>query len=312
MDNKTGYFIDCLPERIKNIVKHFQARSQLLEIRMRVDRPIMVRTKTEEVCLTQEGRPCGSDEAYPVTRSDIEETVNHACNYSLYAFDEQLRNGYITIKGGNRIGLCGEIVMDRGQVQSIRNISAINIRFAKEVPDCSETVMPYLYEQDTVYHTLIVSPPCCGKTTLLRDIIRNLSDGWNGHKGLTVGVVDERGEIAACYYGIPQNNIGIRTDVLDGCPKSVGMLMLVRSMAPQVIAVDEIGGRQDAQSVFDAVYCGCRMLATVHATDYAELTGKPGISDLIKMRIFKRIIFLSAGNGPGTVEGIFDEKGTAL
>ena len=155
------------------------------------------------------------EDAFWVSQKDLKETLEYISDYSLYAFEEEIRQGFITIQGGHRIGLAGKAVTDRDKIRSMKYISFINIRFSHQIRGCGNKVMPYLYEHGEVFHTLIVSPPRCGKTTLLRDVIRQISDGTEKVPGMTVGVVDERSEIGACYQGIPQNDLGIRTDILD-------------------------------------------------------------------------------------------------
>ena len=163
-----------------------------------------------------------------------------------------------------------------------------------------------------MYHTLIISPPRCGKTTLLRDLIRQISDGNKWVKGCTVGVVDERSELAGCYRGIPQNQMGMRTDVLDGCPKADGMLMLVRSMSPQVVAVDEIGAPEDVEAIKYAMHCGCKMIATVHGETLDEIQRKPLFEQLIKEQCFDRYIVLKNEKQVGELAGIYDTQGRQI
>lgn len=154
------------------------------------------------------------NQAVIVTPEDIKETMALVSNYSLYAYEDEIRQGYITIKGGHRVGIAGKTVLENERVKTIQYISFMNIRLSHQVKGCANQVLPYIINEGRLCHTLIISPPCCGKTTMLRDIIRQVSES-----GQSVGVVDERSEIAACYLGIPQNELGIRTDVLDGCPK---------------------------------------------------------------------------------------------
>ena len=171
--------------------------------------------------------------------------------------------------------------------------------------------MPYIRHGNSIYNTLLISPPRCGKTTLLRDMIRILSDGDGYNRGFTVGVVDERSELGACYKGCPQNDLGCRSDVLDGCPKAEGMMMLVRSMAPEIIAVDEIGSNKDASAVNYVMNCGIHVIATVHGFDMGEIRNKPVLGSLVKEQAFKRYILLEAGK-IGKVSQIFDERGVVL
>ena len=181
-----------------------------------------------------------------------------------------------------------------------------------QVRGCGNMVMPHLYEKGEIHHTLIISPPRCGKTTLLRDIIRQVSDGTESMPGMTVGVVDERSEIGACYQGMPQNELGIRTDILDCCPKASGMMMLIRTMSPRVIAVDEIGSREDLDAIEYVMNCGCRLIATVHGSSLEDIQSKPVLGRLLKERAFGRYVVLRSRGRPGNVEHIYDSQGRSL
>ena len=191
----------------------------------------------------------------------------------------------------------------------MKYISCINIRLAHQIPGCAAKVMPYIRRKDWVAHTLIISPPRCGKTTLLRDIIRQLSNGSQGFSGLTVGVVDERSELAGCYQGIPQNDLGMRTDVLDGCPKAEGMRMLIRSMSPAVVAVDELGKEEDYKAVETVIHCGCKLIATAHGNSMEDVLSQPFFLKLRDMQVFERYIVLGKSHRAGIVEGIYDGGG---
>ena len=183
---------------------------------------------------------------------------------------------------------------------------------AHEKKGCADRVMPYLWEDGRFLHTLIVSAPGCGKTTMLRDIIRQISDGESPYPGLTVGVVDERSEIAGCYLGVAQNDVGIRTDVLDCCPKAEGMMMLIRAMSPDVVAVDEIGTGEDIRAIESVVNCGCKLLATVHGNSMEDMKQKPLLNRLVESHVFERYIVLDAKPRAGSVQAIFDGRGTTL
>lgn len=247
-----------------------------------------------------------------IEKEEFMETLEYICKYSLYAFENELRQGFITIEGGHRVGISGQVFVENGEIKNFRNISSMNIRISHEVLNCADRILPYVTQNRMVLNTLIVSPPRCGKTTLLRDLVRQVSDGNRYVKGCTVGVVDERSELAGCYLGIPQNQIGMRTDILDSCPKSKGMMMLVRSMAPNVIAVDELGGVEDVHAMEYAMNCGCKMLATVHGNSMEEIRRKPLFENLVKEHYFERYIVLGNKGKIGTVEGIYDNRGTQL
>jgi len=253
------------------------------EIRLRVGMPLILILDNREYYLTRNGglSTKGGD-AYLVGKEDIRETMEHVSSHSLYAFEEEIKQGFLTIQGGHRIGIAGKTVLDGRGIRTITNISFLNIRLAHEILGCADKIMPFLYEHGQVLHTLLISPPRCGKTTLLRDMVRQLSDGWKDQKGVTVGVVDERSEIGACYQGEPQNHVGIRTDILDCCPKAKGMMMMIRTMSPTVIAVDEIGSREDLETMEYVMNCGCKLVATVHGNSVEDLRQKPVLSRLVE------------------------------
>ena len=173
-------------------------------------------------------------------------------------------------------------------------------------------MLPFLFGKEGVCHTLIISAPRCGKTTILRDLVRQLSDGTEGRRGYTVGVVDERSEIGGCYMGVPQNDLGMRTDLLDCCPKAEGMMMLIRSMAPGVIAVDELGSYSDIHAIESVIHCGCKLLATVHGTSIEDIQKKPLFQKLIQEHVFERYIVLHNREHIGKVKAVFDGRGTCI
>lgn len=281
---------------------------KLQELRMRVGKALLVVYDGEEYLVTMQGDLKKMTEApLMIDREDIREMLEYISNYSMYAFEREIRQGYLTVEGGHRIGVAGKLVWEQEAVKSMRYISFLNIRLAHEIKGCADRLLPYIYRGHGIYHTLIISPPGCGKTTLLRDMVRQISDGTGSQKGMTVGVVDERSEIAACYQGQPQNDLGRRTDVLDDCPKSEGMIMLVRSMAPKVIAVDEIGSIQDAKAIRYIMDCGVKLLATVHGESVKDIQRKPVMEQLIIEHAFERYICLKSGT-VGKLEGIYDSQ----
>ena len=303
-------FSKDIREILKQVTVDFE---QVQEIRLRVHAPLLMICNNREYYITREGNlSMRAEEAYLVTREALKETLDYMSSYSLYAFEEEIKQGFITIQGGHRIGIAGKTITDGHGIRSMKFISFINVRLSHQVKGCAESVLPYLYDRDMIFHTLIISPPRCGKTTLLRDIIRQVSNGSAEHAGLTIGVIDERSEIGACYQGIPQNELGIRTDILDCCPKAQGMMMLIRTMSPQVIAVDEIGNREDLESIEYVMNCGCRILATVHGNSMEDIREKPGLSSFLQEKRFERYVVLGNRRGPGTVEAVYDAAGEEL
>lgn len=286
---------------------------QVQEIRLRVHAPLLMICNNREYYITPEGAlSLRAEEAYLVSREALKETLDYMSSYSLYAFEEEIRQGFITIQGGHRIGIAGKTITDGHGIRSIKFISFINVRLSHQVKGCATAVMPYLYERGMILHTLIISPPRCGKTTLLRDIIRQISNGSKYHPGLTVGVIDERSEIGACYQGIPQNELGIRTDILDCCPKAQGMMMLIRTMSPQVIAVDEIGSREDSEAIEYVMNCGCKLVATVHGSSIEDIKQKPVLRKMVLEKWFERYVILNNRGKVGNIGEIYDSRGCRL
>lgn len=300
--NKIEYIIELLPEVIKKIIRNFYGINKITELRMRIGKPFEVYIGNESVFLDKNGYVVEAENAYSVTEKNINETIEHSCDYSLYAYENEIKKGFISVKGGNRIGICGKVISENGCIKNIRNISSINIRIAKEIKGCADELMKYICsDKNNIANTLIISPPGCGKTTMLRDLIRQISN-----MGKTVGVVDERCEIGACEFGVPGNDLGLRTDILDACPKSEGIMMLIRSMSPKVIAVDEIGSKEDEKAILHGIHSGCSFISTIHADSIEEYFEKNN------NEIFSRLILLSGKRGPGTVEGIYDSKGVRI
>ncbi len=295
--------LNILPREVRLLLrKEALNLGCLQEIRLRSEMPLLLIYRGEELFIGKtRGKP------YIVTKEDLREMLDYISNYSLYAYEQEMRQGFITVEGGHRIGMAGQAIMENGKVKNLKHIASINVRMSHEVLGCADSVFPYITRMKGLYHTLIISPPRCGKTTLLRDIIRQVSDGNAYLKGRSVGVVDERSEIGGCYMGMPQNHLGIRTDILDCCPKAEGMIMLIRSMGPEVIAVDEIGGEEDVRAIEYAMHCGCKMIATVHGGSMEELRRKPVFDKMLKERRFERYILLGNQQHVGEVQAIYDE-----
>lgn len=281
------------------------------EIRLRMGRPLVLRLGDKELTVKNDGSPsCNLHDGRIITRQDLDKNLEILSQNSLYAWEDEFKNGYLTIAGGHRVGLAGRAVLEQGVIKTLKDISGLNYRIGREVIGCADKVIPFVLEKQSVLHTLVVSPPQCGKTTLLRDMIRQISDGI-AHlqfKGVNVGLVDERSEIAGAYEGQPQFRIGLRTDILDACPKAQGMIMLVRSMSPRVIATDEIGKSEDIEALHQTLQSGVSVLTTVHGASIEEIGQRPVLRDLLKSRFFERIIVLSRRKGAGTLEAVYNGK----
>lgn len=297
------------PQDIRRLLESLSLNlDKLQEIRLRCGRPLILICQNREYMVGEGGRTVDRpEEAFTVTKTHLKDTMEYLSSYSMYAFEDEIRQGFLTIQGGHRVGLAGKIVADGMNIRTMKSISFLNIRLSHEIKGCAEPLLPYLYDGQQMRHTLLFSPPRGGKTTILRDLIRLISDGNRYAPGKNVGVVDERSELGACYLGIPQNDLGMRTDILDCCPKAVGMMMLIRSMSPEVIAVDEIGSREDMEAIEYAIHCGCRMLATVHGSTVEELMTKPAVRQLLDSGCFERLILPDQGKAQ-----IFDGKGKKI
>ena len=259
----------------------------LEEIRIRVKKPIILKFNKSEKIIK-----------YIVSEEEILNILQSVCENSIYSYQHQIAEGYVTIVGGHRVGISGSCVIENGKVININYINSLNFRIARQIVGISENVMQHILnlKENTIFNTLIVSPPGAGKTTLLKDIVKQISTGIKElkFKGINVGVVDERGEIASLYNGIPQNDIGVKTDVMDNISKSEGMKMLIRSMTPQVIVADEIGNEKDVDAINFAICSGCKGIFTAHGNDFNELYINNVMKKLINGHVFEVIIFLNS------------------
>jgi stage III sporulation protein AA len=292
--------IGVFPLKIGCLLKDKLRKEQVYELRLKIGKPILVYSDRGESIIN-----------YILEKEDIKSIMQKVSNYSLYAYEDDIRQGFITIKGGHRIGIAGECVMEKGEVKTIRNISSVNIRICREIIGCSNKVIKYIVSPNRVYNTIIISPPKCGKTTILRDIARNISNGISssGVGGRKVVVIDERSEIGACYFGVPQSDLGIRTDVLDNCLKREGLIMAIRSLSPEVLICDEIGTKGDIEALMMAFNSGVNIVTTIHGFTVEDLYKRRVFSDLIDNQILERAIILSNRCGIGTIENVYSLKG---
>lgn len=274
---------------------------ELCEIRLRVGQVVRLRLLSGEKTLPLEW---GESEQQAQLMSFLDN--------SFYAYEEQVRQGFITLPGGHRVGLCGVAWYDGDKLGGFRDIGSMNVRVAREVTGGVKPFWPYVTKAGRVLRTLIAAPPGVGKTTLLRDLARGLSDGESGIPPKNVGIADERREIAAVYAGSPGLSLGSRSDVVSGCEKALGLQILLRTMSPDVLVTDEIGTAADAAALQDAMNAGVAVLASAHAADYEELLGRPNLRDLLLSGYFERIIFLKRQGERLGAKAIYDGSGERL
>lgn len=279
------YFPNNIYQIFFNLFQENNIINEIQEIRMRSNRPILVKLRDKDFILQ-----------YNISQAEILQILERLCENSIYAYKNQICEGFITVKGGHRVGLTGSCVIENGKITNIKYISSLNFRIAREVLNCSTKVLREIIdiENKTIYNTIIVAPPGKGKTTVLRDIIRRLSNGINELelKGKVCGVVDERGEIAAMYKGIPQNDVGLRTDIIENVDKNKGIHMLIRTMAPEIIACDEIGSIDDVDAIHYALYSGVKGIFTMHGKSVEDLKNNKQIYQLVENGEIEKVVFL--------------------
>lgn len=297
-----------LREKIKNLSN---SNLNIEEIRLRAQKPLILNSNNKDYFYNERTKDLSlkMDNPYIVTREDVDQTFQIICKYSIHTFMDDITKGFITLRGGHRVGIVGKTIIEEGKVKNIKHISSLNIRVSREIRGCSDKILEHIIKSDNqVNNTLIISPPQCGKTTLLRDIVRNLSNGNKryGFNGTKVALIDERNEISGSYLGIPQMDVGIRTDIIETCPKDIGIMMLLRSMSPNVIVTDEIGNESEIKALYTALNGGVSLITTVHGDSIEDIQNRNELSKLLDKELFKKIIILSARKGPGTLEKIYD------
>lgn len=271
--------MSTFPPSLREQVSAVLSTQVVEEIRLRRNQPV--------VCITQKGETVLYD--YAVTGRDLDFILSRSCEFSLHRIQSQMSQGYFTIKGGHRVGLCGTAVLEGEKIRSFQDISSLSIRIAQEYTGISNGLMSQLQDNGVFQSTLILSPPSLGKTTLLRDMIRHLSDGI-GIPSHRVSVVDERSELAGMDMGQANFNLGRNTDILNACPKGIALMYLLRSMNPQILAVDEITAQEDIDALSHVMGCGVTLLATAHGSEEKDLYHRAIYANMMKRKLFNRLI----------------------
>ncbi len=280
LQNAPAQILRCLPQSLREAI----SEKDLLyaeELRLRAGAPMMLVRGGQSVPLR----------ASAVTAQEIEQTVMRICNHSVYAAMEQIKNGFLLLPGGVRVGLSGSVLSNGGRIENIKEFTGLNFRVPREITGCADKLLSHIFQSGRVKNTVLISPPGCGKTTILRDLVRLLSA-----RGLKVCVIDERDEICAMHAGLPAFDIGENTDVLRLCPKEAGVPLAVRTLSPQVIVTDELWGDAQFAAMNDAAACGCSVVSTMHGT---------GRQNLAQDTLFEVYVTLGRKNGPGTLKEVY-------
>jgi stage III sporulation protein AA len=315
MDEKTASArFDDAAKNIGEISSRFNLpvdiKARVQEIRLRAGRPVMLSLPEGPVFITQSGTPAFIPRAglLCAQRENIDEAFKLICDCSVHSHQREIRNGFVTLRGGHRAGICGTAVTEGDSVSNIRDISSINLRVARDIENAAEETARALVSGGSIEGSIIFGPPGCGKTTVLRDLARRLSTGTRMNRLYRVAVIDERGEIAATFQGLPQNDLGPSCDILDGYPKGEGIMQAIRCLSPDVVICDEIGGEEDEKAVELSLNAGVTIIASAHAGSFPELLSRPQTARLIESGAFKKAVRLSGRETPGTVAGVYSEE----
>ena len=291
--------LNYLNMKVKNVVsKADDLIGEAVEIRLRINSPILIKTSKKDVFL---------DENTIISKKDIDDIVGNFTKNSIHAFENEINKGFITVEGGHRVGISGDCIYEENNFKGFKNITSLNIRIAREFLGCSEKTLKYLITPDkNIYNTLIIGPPLSGKTTLIRDVAKNLSDGFKNpyFEGCDITLIDERGEISAVYNGLSQMNTGIRTDVLSYCKKRDGFFMSIRALSPKVIISDELGSVDDFEIIQYALKSGVKIIATAHGFSLDDVKRNLYLRNIIDNNFFERAFILN--KRPLRVNEVFD------
>lgn len=301
MNNKYDQVVSILPKSLSSLLMAVseQAKENIQEICLRIDRPIVLRVGNKNFFLNNYSKLITNinSKLKIVLRDEIEMSFKNMCNHSIYSYQDEIKNGYVTIKGGHRVGIGATAVLAEGEVSSVRDISSLNIRLSRQFDGAAKSILGII--KDDFQGILLAGPPASGKTTILRAFAKELS-----LLDRKVTVVDERNEISGTYLSIAQNDLGL-SDILNGYPKYIGMIQAIRSMAPEILICDEIGLCKDVDAIEEVVHSGVRLIASVHIGSINEIFKRNQVERLLQTQAFDTVVMLNSNGQKNRVEGIY-------
>ncbi len=290
---------DYLDREIYNLITKNFSFNDITEIRMRINEKLVIVIKNKKYYLKNE-----QNEFVVIDRLILDNFIKRISENSIYAFNENIINGFITLPKGIRVGLCGTVVNDGDKIVTIKDFQSVNIRIPHMIKNCSVPAYDFLVEED-IKNTLIISAPGCGKTTFLRDLIFQL---YQHNISKNILIADERNEICSVINGNLELNLGGFCDVYTNCSKTFAFKNGIRSMSPDVVITDEIDLKNDLKCILEAINCGVNVVATIHAKDINQLKKKVGFDEIINNKFFSRYVVLTNDEGPGTLSAIYDDR----
>ncbi len=289
--NLLSYFSPQIGQSISKI----SDMNEIHEIRLRSGHPVGIVSFDKERFITEKGNLTDyPDMCRTVSAEDVEYSFRAVCDYSIHSYKREISEGFVTLEGGNRVGICGTAVTDNGNITTVKYISGLNFRIAGQALGCAESICERVI-RNGMGSILVIGAPMSGKTTIIRDMCRIFGNRYH------VSVIDERGEIGAVYQGVSQNDVGRFTDVFDGYPKVQGIITAVRVMSPDIVVCDEIGGKEDCDALLTTANMGVKIIASVHGKSYAEIARRHYLKDVIESGIFEYFITLDSGKNIGKV-----------